>query len=184
VDGRNNEPRKFYKEIDWQRSTYEPEACGLKDSNGTGLTVQEEVLERWREYFDHLLNEDELAQAGGEMEMEIEEVGVDAPSIEEVQAVIMKQKNHKAAGTDGIPAELIKAGGDRILRDLTLLIEHVWREEQIPEEWGKGIIIPIFKKKATSGSAKITEELASCAWGTKCCLFFCTTGCTHMQKKG
>ncbi|EDS40799.1 conserved hypothetical protein [Culex quinquefasciatus] len=55
-----------------------------------------------------------------------------ASSTREVKDAIKKLKNNKAAGKDGIGAELIKV--DKLAACLHRLIVKVWDTEQLPEE--------------------------------------------------
>ena len=48
-------------------------------------------------------------------------------------------KNNKAAGTDGIPLELIQYGGNKLLNRIYELVRWIWEEERIPEEWKETI---------------------------------------------
>jgi hypothetical protein len=59
---------------------------------------------------------------------------------------IKKLKNGKAAGVDDIQAELLKYGGDELIRRITTLCNKIWTTGEIPEDWCDGIIIPIPKK--------------------------------------
>ena len=59
---------------------------------------------------------------------------------------ISKLKNNKGVGIDGIPAELIKHGGDVITDQIYKLIEMTWSLENIPDEWSKAVLITIPKK--------------------------------------
>ena len=68
------------------------------------------------------------------------------PSAFEVELVIEKLKNHKSPGIDQIPAELIKAGGRTICSEIHKLIISIWNKEELPDEWKKLIIVPIYKK--------------------------------------
>ena len=58
---------------------------------------------------------------------------------------IEKLKGHKSPGIDQISAEVIKAGGRTICSEIHKLINCIWNEEELPEEW-KESIIPIYKK--------------------------------------
>jgi sorting nexin-29 len=71
---------------------------------------------------------------------------VPPPNYYEVSQVIKKFKAHKAAGSDNIPAELIKHGGIELKRNIYKLIMKIWKEETLPTEWTEGIICPIYKK--------------------------------------
>ena len=44
-------------------------------------------------------------------------------------------KRPKSLGIDQFPAELIKAGGKIICSDIHKLINSIWNEEELPEEW-------------------------------------------------
>ena len=59
---------------------------------------------------------------------------------------IEKLKSHKAPGIDQIQAELIKAGGRKILYEIHKIIISIWNNEDLPEEWKELIIVPIYKK--------------------------------------
>ena len=58
----------------------------------------------------------------------------------------MQLKNYKAPGSDGIPAELYKCGGDVIAIAMLDVLAQVWLDETLPIDWNKGIICPIHKK--------------------------------------
>jgi len=66
--------------------------------------------------------------------------------VEVVQA-INKLKNRKSPGTDGIPGELIQAGGEVVIDHIHEICQEAWEEEKIPEEWTKSVIITIPKKE-------------------------------------
>ena len=54
------------------------------------------------------------------------------PSHNEVRVAIQRLKNKKAAGPDGLPAELFKAGGDELVSSMQQLIYKIWLEESMP----------------------------------------------------
>ena len=64
----------------------------------------------------------------------------------EVNQAIKKLKTHKAAGSNNIPAELIKQGGTELKRRIDKLIMKIWKEESLSTEWTEGIICPIYRK--------------------------------------
>ncbi len=55
-------------------------------------------------------------------------------------------RNNKAAGPDGIPAEILKAGGDDLLQHLHALILKVWDKEAIPADLRDALVVILFKK--------------------------------------
>jgi hypothetical protein len=55
--------------------------------------------------------------------------------------------NWAAAGSDNIPAELIKQGGIELKRRIHNLIKNVWKEETVRTERTERIICPIYIRK-------------------------------------
>lgn len=67
-------------------------------------------------------------------------------NLDETKMAINSLKNWKAPGTDGIPAELLKYGGEVLHTNIHELCLTIWKEEKLPEDWNKAIIIPPHKK--------------------------------------
>jgi hypothetical protein len=64
----------------------------------------------------------------------------------EVEIAIAKLKKYKSPGSDQILAELFQAGGKMLLSAIHKLINSIWNNEQLPDQWKKSIIVPIHKK--------------------------------------
>ena len=64
----------------------------------------------------------------------------------EIEYVMKLLRNRKASGSDGIAGELIKYGGNGMIMMLKELFQLIWNSEYIPERWGEGMIISLFKK--------------------------------------
>jgi len=120
--------RKFFKEAQFfnNQQSILPNCC--KDKKGNILSEQQDILQRWKQYFCNLQN---LKDPQPEIDSEnitynnIEEVP--PPTYHEVTQVIDKLKTHKAAGSDNISAELIKAGGKALKQRIHKLIENMGR---------------------------------------------------------
>ena len=69
------------------------------------------------------------------------------PTYQEVTLAIKRLKNNKSSGSDGIPAEYLKAGGYVLAEHLHIVLQKVWSEEELPPEWNISVIFPIFKKR-------------------------------------
>ena len=61
------------------------------------------------------------------------------PSYEEVEVAIMRLKNNKAAGPDGLPAELFKTGCNELVGHMHQLIYKIWLEESMPNDWNPSV---------------------------------------------
>jgi hypothetical protein len=93
----------------------------------------EEVLRRWAEYFENLLN----VEGGEEIEKPVYvtvEPEVAGPTLEEVQEGVKQERNGRAPGEDQLTAELLKCGGPDLIRYLYRLINKIWEREEMPEE--------------------------------------------------
>ncbi|XP_058064586.1 uncharacterized protein LOC131214225 [Anopheles bellator] len=145
----SQETRKFYQKLNASRRGFVPRAEMCRDKDGSILTGDREVTERWKQHYDEHLNGAQAEDHGGG---ESDPVGVTnvedvpAPTISEVKDAIKQLKNNKSAGKDGLGAELIKMGPEKLASCLHRLIARIWDIEQLPEEWKDGVICPIYKK--------------------------------------
>jgi len=69
------------------------------------------------------------------------------PFIEEISAATNNLKNNKALGRDGIPAEILKYGGNLLLQRLHSFISNAWASNILPTQWKDVNIIMIYKNK-------------------------------------
>lgn len=130
----------------------------IKDELGNLVGGKKQVTERWAEYFECLLQNEELVrETDDEVETEEEELEIEVvmemseaatvpPREQEVEMAIKELKNRKAPGFDGIPAELYKEGRKQLIPVLHELMCKIWDSESMPDDWCKSIICPIYKK--------------------------------------
>jgi len=64
----------------------------------------------------------------------------------EVEVAIEKLKIHKSPHTDWIIAKLNNAGGRKIHSEIHKLTDSLWNKEELPQQWKKSVIVPIFKR--------------------------------------
>lgn len=143
----------FYRVIKNQRTFKKPPLKQIKNKTGKILKNEEEILERWQEHFEELLetqdkNEDNndtvvpvpYAENSNETE-DTEEI-----TISEIEDAMKHIRTGKAAGYDGIKSEQLKYIGEEGIKILHILFNLIWKEKKIPEDWEKAIILPIYKK--------------------------------------
>lgn len=118
----------------------------VKGLDGTLITSPEGIKNRWKEYFETLLNE--VNPFDGILPLDPEILGnEDIVSEEEVEQALKKMKSGKAVGPDQISTDMFKVLGKPGLRWITRIMRAVWQEQCIPEDWRTSVLVPIFKKK-------------------------------------
>ena len=121
--------------------------ASIKNSEGN-IVAEGEVLERWRDYFDDLLNVGQ-GDSGAKLGGENLNVFVDDETkiwSEEVKSVVKNLKNGKAAGIDDIRPEMVKNSGELGISWLHSIIDMAWETGKVPSDWAKAVIVPIYKK--------------------------------------
>jgi hypothetical protein len=103
------------------------------------------IVNRWKNYFSQLLNVHNVSDVR-QIEVRTAEPLVPGPSRLEVEIAIAKLRKRKSPGSDQIPAELIQAGGEILLCAIRKLINSVWIEEELPDQWKESVIVPVHKK--------------------------------------
>src|SRR6202012_2581912 len=140
--------RKLYQRIKNVRNGYSQQPLLCKDESGSVLADEEKCLKRWTEYFRSLLNQSrpETLEEENAPEIQLNTQFVETPTLEEVRNNVQKLKNNKSPGSDNLPGELFKYGGEALCQRLHEIIVKMWEKEELPEEWELGIICPIYKK--------------------------------------
>ena len=102
-------------------------------------------MARWSEHFQKLLNIDR--EALNNIPQHITKTSLDEiPTMDEMARAIAGQKDGKAAGGDGIPAEVWKHGGDNLFSRLHQLITNAWEVGFVQQAWKVASIVTKYKK--------------------------------------
>ncbi|GAB0187868.1 probable carboxypeptidase X1 [Grus japonensis] len=72
----------------------------------------------------------------------------DLPLVEEdrVREHLGKGDTHKSMGPDGMHPRVLRELADVIARPLSIIFERSWRTGEVPEDWRKANVTPVFKK--------------------------------------
>uniref|UniRef100_A0A8B9Q7B9 Reverse transcriptase domain-containing protein n=1 Tax=Apteryx owenii TaxID=8824 RepID=A0A8B9Q7B9_APTOW len=72
----------------------------------------------------------------------------DFPLVEEewVRDYLSKLDTHKSMGPDGIHPRVLRELADVIAKPLSIIFERSWRTGEVPEDWKKANVTPVFKK--------------------------------------
>ncbi len=65
----------------------------------------------------------------------------------EVERAIPRLKCRKVAGIDGITEEMLSMGGDAVVEWMLLICERTWKKGEVPVDWKRAIIVPLYKGK-------------------------------------
>ncbi|KAL8595463.1 hypothetical protein ACOMHN_024162 [Nucella lapillus] len=153
-----HDTKRFYDAL---KAVYGPQSSRysplLSADGSTLLTDKKQILERWAEHFDSVLNRpavinDEAVACLPQVAINTE---LDAqPLYEEVIKAIKQMTPGKAPGPDTIPipAEVYKTGGETICNQLTSLFQSMWKQEQLPQEFRDATIVHIYKRKGNRQS--------------------------------
>ena len=123
----------------WRKIEY-----SIKDSAGSILTGENEILSRWRKYFEDLLNPVKASTRDTQEVIHLEEEEVFTAA--KVATAIKGIKSGKAAGEDEIRPEMLKALTREEIPWLTRVCQVPWKHGRTPRDWQTSAIVPIFKK--------------------------------------
>ena len=107
---------------------------------------REKVKQRWKEYLDNLLNQENPRER---REMRTEETIRDVEDIsgEEVWTGLRKMKKGKAQGPDDIPVEVWIALGNKGVEFLVNFFNRLLQGEKMPDEWRRSVLVSLYKGK-------------------------------------
>ncbi len=126
----------------------------IQDKQGNLLLNSQERLDRWKEYFNDLLNIPFNIKASILNQITIPIISPTEqlrqnklPSLTEVQQAIKQMKNGRAPGNDNISADVLKAGGFPLAKWLHEIFVDIWQNEEIVENWTTAILVRLYKNK-------------------------------------
>ena len=121
-----------------QQSIFAP----LKSKDGATLRRPEAIKKRWCEHYSELLNRHPVVDESvldiikqHDPIMALDEV----PSRDEIKASVSQMNNNKAPGMDGITAEILKNGSEKMIDLLEQVIQSIW-ESEVSQDWRDAIL--------------------------------------------
>ena len=121
----------------------------IHDVNGVPCVSTSAQHQRWRQHFTKVLNimsEFDQSELDLVRQREVDDILASVPSATDVRKALSKLKNGKAAGSSGILPEMLKYGCSDFVGLLKDLLNEVWLERRVPQEWVDAILVPIPKK--------------------------------------
>ena len=126
----------FYRVLKNMKSNKKGEYSKLKDEKGQIITSGDEIMDRWRTYFEGLLNERGVIDS--DVGIPSEEGEQEEIKDGEIDEAIRAMKNGKAPGVDKITTEMVKNMGRVGKEELRKLLNPIWQKGTVPEEWEVG----------------------------------------------
>ena len=116
----------------------------VKGEDGEIKTTDTDIRQRWKEYFNELLNVENPSEME---ELESVEGPLQDVTMKEVEIALKSMKSNKAPGPSGLNSDILKSGGNIVLEQLTKVLQHIMDTEESPDEWKDSVTIPLFKGK-------------------------------------
>nr|VZH94532.1 unnamed protein product [Spirometra erinaceieuropaei] len=146
-----NEWKNFFSAI---KAVYGPPtkctAPLLSADGNTLLTEKSQSLQRWAEHFRGVLNRPSVISDAAIERLPQVETNVDLdlpPSLQETLRALQPLSSGKAPGSDAIPAEVYKHGGPQLMDRLTALLQEMWRQGEVPQDFKDATIVHLYKCK-------------------------------------
>lgn len=148
-----NNMQGFYNAL---KSIYGPKTHSIspvQSADGTTLLKEKtDILNRWAEHFQNLLNNQN--QFDEQLLDEIPQLPTmnslsQPPEMYELISAIKSLEDNKSCGPDRIPGEILKHGGYHLKCHLHSFIKNLWADEKLPKSWKDATIIPIYKNKGS-----------------------------------
>jgi hypothetical protein len=160
---KNNDPMTAFSIIRRLRGgSKRNENMPVQDKSGNLLVNSRDTLKRWREYFYETLNVNSSVDQNLIDLIETPTLSITEErrqnaslSIEEVRKALSQMKSRRAPGSDEVTVDILKAGGEPIIRWLFEFFTDVWKNEQIVKEWNMTTLIKLYKSK---GDRKICDN--------------------------
>ena len=126
--------------------------------NGKKVSKKEDIAAAVKVFWESMsnMNEDEQIERQFVLQMNTKQLGAmdDELQRDEVEKVLKCLKNGKSTGIDGVPYEMYKYGGKKVVDMLLKLFKIVWRDERVPKRWNESRVILLHK-----GGHKSKKEL-------------------------
>jgi len=135
--------RDLYRNIIDFKKGYHPRTHIVKDEKGDLVADSHSILDRWRNHFSQLLNVHRVN--------DVRQTNTHSRTTSAwtdclwVWDDYWKPKKSQSPGMDQIPTYLLKLVGRSICSEMHKLINSIWNQEELPEEWKESIIVLVYK---------------------------------------
>ena len=156
----NNDTKPFWKYVKSKKRDHIG-ISPLKDQ-GKLYTNNKEKAELLNRQYQSVFTKEEdgpIPSLDSQSYPEASEITVTEPGINKLLKNI---KINKASGPDGIPNKILKETVDKISPALTSIFQQSLREGELPEDWTKANVAPIYKKGSRQEAANYRPVSLKC----------------------
>ncbi|KAH7669983.1 endonuclease-reverse transcriptase [Aphelenchoides avenae] len=118
----------------------------LRDEEGQLQTERPAVEEVCRKFYTALFDSKVHVERTPWNAAAEEDPAPEPVTVSEVEEALKRFKNEKAPGPDGITAEMLKAGGQRLWEQLAKFFTACMRKKRIPLKWKESRTVLLYKK--------------------------------------
>jgi len=131
----------------------------------TFIKDQSKILSRWTEHLRELHNCRPINPTHSTFIDLIPQLTIipdldQLPTFHEVCVAVKGLKNNKAAGPDGLPAEVFKHGGYLLKHRLHRFITSTWYSDWVPQQWKDANIVTIYKRKGDNAICGNSRDIS------------------------
>ena len=139
-----------FREIKRLCGEFKPQMNSIRDKDGHILTEDKDVIAIWQEYCQDMFATNSTAgsvrNTHNADSTQIHDDSELTPLRSEITQAINCLKDGKSAGSDEIPAELLKLAGEPAIDVIHKLCVAVWKTGMWPDDWRRAVFITIPKK--------------------------------------
>ena len=144
--------KKFFIALKAVYGPSKPGSTPFQSADGSMLIKDQEGLRNRRaEHFSTLLNKLSTVdpKALEQVPQQLTQNDLDLPpSMDELSKALMQTNSGRASCKDGIPAEIYKTG-PRAMEVFLDIIQSIWDQEKMPEDFRDALIVALYKNKGS-----------------------------------